>query len=121
MSIGNADIKNASFEDRSDPGQTVSKHHAMTYVQTNRQTNKKKDWISALQLRLRRLHDDNDNERRHHQRKGHQRHDENGTATRRKLALQDPLLALVVAVVAQEQDEHADAQKSGAQRTADVP
>ena len=66
------------------------------------------------------LHNDDNNQRGNHQPKGHKRHNQDGPPAGGELALDDPLLARVVAVISQEQHEDADGEERGAERLAYV-
>ena len=63
----------------------------------------------------------NHNQRRSHYGQRHEGHQDNRPATSRKLALENPLLAVKVALEPQQQDQDADAEKRRAQRPAQTP
>jgi hypothetical protein len=66
------------------------------------------------------LHDDDNNQTRHHQRQRHKRDNQHSPAARRELAPQNPPLACVVPVVAQEQHQDADRQERRSKRLPDM-
>lgn len=66
------------------------------------------------------LHRQNHHQRRHRNRKRNQRRQQNRAPTRRKLALNNPVLALQEPVVSQQQNQNADSQKGRAERLAQV-
>ena len=67
-----------------------------------------------------RIHHTNHHQTRHDQRRRHARHQKHAAPARRKLAPDDPILALEIPPPAHEQDQNGDSQKSGAQWFADL-
>ena len=61
------------------------------------------------------------NQTRRHERARHKRHKHNATPTRRELALDDPMLALKVPVIPDQQHDDGDGDEGRAKRLAHVP
>ena len=66
------------------------------------------------------MHDNDDNQGYHHQNQRYQRHQDDGSAARGELAQDYVLLRLEVPVVAEEEDQDADAEEDGAQGLSQV-
>jgi len=71
-------------------------------------------------IRCRRLHDNHNNKRRHGDRKSDKGNQHDRPSAGREFALHDPVLALEVSVVAQEQDQDADGEERRAERPAEM-
>lgn len=71
---------------------------------------------SLVRLIRGRLHDNDDDKRSHRETERQEGHQHDRPPTSRKLALLEPVLALEIPVVAQEEDQDADCQERRAQR-----